>query len=49
MWNMESRSDDLPLSGAIITISDYSNLKLFRETNYQMTIKLWDLTWENQP
>ncbi|KAG3158370.1 hypothetical protein PC128_g21517 [Phytophthora cactorum] len=49
MWNMESRSDDLPLSGVIITISDYSNLKQFRETNYQMTIKLRDLTWENQP
>ncbi|KAG3109444.1 hypothetical protein PI124_g7417 [Phytophthora idaei] len=49
MWNMESCSDNLPLSGAIITISDYSNLKLFRETNYQMTIELRDLTWGNQP
>jgi hypothetical protein len=45
MWNVESGSTDLPLPGSVVTINAYSSIKLFRDTDCQVTIKLKDLTW----
>jgi len=46
MWDMGSDSKKLPPPGQVITISDYSGLKLFREDHCQVTVKLRDLSWE---
>ncbi|OWZ13260.1 hypothetical protein PHMEG_00013446 [Phytophthora megakarya] len=47
MWNTTSDSDDLPIPGTVVTRTDYSNLKLFRDTDCQATFKLRDVTWDS--
>ncbi|GMF19403.1 unnamed protein product [Phytophthora lilii] len=49
MWNISSQSDDLPHPGAIVTINEYSHLKLYRDIDCQATVKLRDLEWGQQP
>ncbi|KAG1696463.1 hypothetical protein DVH05_012627 [Phytophthora capsici] len=47
MWDIDSDSDDLPRSGQIVNINSYSKLQIFQEDRCQLTVKLRDLSWEN--
>ncbi|OWY93709.1 hypothetical protein PHMEG_00036798 [Phytophthora megakarya] len=46
IWSMENDSDFLPPPGAIVTIKEYSNLQVLRDSQCQLTTKIGNLSWE---
>ncbi|KAG1691049.1 hypothetical protein DVH05_027331 [Phytophthora capsici] len=46
VWNTEGGSDLLPPPGAVVTIRNYSNLKLYQDAQCQLTARLSQLSWD---
>jgi hypothetical protein len=44
-WDVDVKDNNLPPVVAIVQISEYSNLGLFRDTQCQATVRLANLTW----
>ncbi|OWZ16912.1 hypothetical protein PHMEG_0009225 [Phytophthora megakarya] len=49
VWNVDSGSNLLPPPGAVVTIRNYSNLRLYQDTQCQLTARLSQLSWEGAP
>ncbi|KAG7375107.1 hypothetical protein PHYPSEUDO_003986 [Phytophthora pseudosyringae] len=45
LWNLESDSELLPPPGCIVDIKEYSNLRLYGKTRWQLTTGLSQLSW----